>query len=108
MGQREMNQCALQELHQAELRLDMLLKRLGITKDSPERKGLAGSLRSSAAARLIEPCRARRRKTAIAFGVAAGDEHAAAGQRSYSRKEARGSQGPGDFPEGAVSLVVQL
>jgi hypothetical protein len=38
MTQGEMNDCAVKELHKAELKLEGLLKQLGIGRDSPEQK----------------------------------------------------------------------
>ena len=38
MTQRELNECAGKELHKAELKLERLLKQLGIGRDNPEQK----------------------------------------------------------------------
>jgi len=38
MGQGELNKCANKQLHLAELRLERLLKQLGIGRESPEQK----------------------------------------------------------------------
>ena len=38
MTQGGMNECAVQELHKAELKLGRLLNQLGIRRDSPEQK----------------------------------------------------------------------
>jgi len=38
MAQADLNNCAVKELHKAEVRLEGLLKELGITQDSPEQK----------------------------------------------------------------------
>ena len=38
MAQGELNECALKELHKAEMKLEGLLRELGITQESPEQR----------------------------------------------------------------------